>query len=152
MRLRVLIAAVAVLTAASGVSAQTLLQHFPQATIDKIAVRFSKTLHDGGITGVVADIKDCYGATSFKKTRANGEAIAACMLYDYSAMQLDKGMRTNFVAEGQNDPGSVSSYLSETALNARFQIYASVPFGDDPAAVGSYFADAPKRVLDKLKF
>jgi hypothetical protein len=138
--------------AASSASAQTLLSHFSDAAINKVAARFSKTMHDGGMSGVIADIRSCYAATNFTKTAANSNAIALCMLYDYSAVQMDKGMRTNFVAQGWSDPGSATSYLSDDALNARFTIYAPIPFGNDPAAVGAYFSDAPSKVLDKLKF
>ncbi|HEX3672629.1 MAG TPA: hypothetical protein VHU87_00005 [Rhizomicrobium sp.] len=138
--------------AASSASAQTLLSHFSDAAVSKVAARFSKTMHDGGISGVIADIRSCYAATNFTKTQANGNAIALCMLYDYSAVQMDKGMRTNFVAQGWSDPGSATSYLSDNALNARFATYAPIPFGDDPSAVGAYFADAPSKVLDRLKF
>lgn len=139
------------LSAVTPTSAQTLIQHFSKATIAKVGARFSAALRNGGMTGVVADIKSCYAATTFKQTKANGEAIAFCMLYDYSAWDLDKGMRTAFVASGTNDPGNVSSYLTEQALDARFDIYASIPFGRDPAAVGAYFADAPNRVLDVVE-
>ncbi len=136
----------------SPASAQTLLEHFSQGTIDKVAARFSAALHDGGMTGVVTDIKACYAVTTFKHTKENGAAIAFCMLYDYAAYDFDKGMRTNFVAQGLNDPGNVSTYLSDDALGARFAIYAPIPFGDNPASVGAYFADAPSQVLAKLHF
>jgi hypothetical protein len=139
-------------TTISSASAQILLQHFSQTTIDKVAARFSKSLKDGGMTEVASDIQSCYEATSFKRTRENSEAIAACMLYDYAALDFDKGMRTNFVARGLNDPGNVLPYLSEQALVARFQVYAPIPFGNDPSAVGTYFADAPSKVLNKLTF
>ncbi len=136
----------------SSLSAQTLLQHFSQTTINQVASRFSNTLRSGGMIGVVADIRACYAATSMTKTKANGTAIAFCMLYDYAAHDLDAGMRTNLVAQGLNDPGTVSSYLSDQAIGARFEIYAPIPFGNDPASVGVYFDHAPSEVLNELKF
>jgi hypothetical protein len=74
------------------------------------------------------------------------------MLYDYSAANFDSAVRNAFVAQGTNDPGAISSYLTDKAFSACFAIYGSIPFGNDRAAMNIYFGNAPDRVISALKF
>jgi hypothetical protein len=117
------------------------------ATVSQVQSRFKAVFKNFGMVGVADDIRACYLATSSENVIEKKAAIAACMLYDYSAVLLDRSTREWLVSSGLNDPGPAVPYLSDTALAARFDTYSLIAFGNSKAAVKVYFGDAPEKVL-----
>lgn len=103
---------------------------------------------------VVSDIRHCYAATTSQRSVANETAVASCLLYDYSAFLLNKGMMKAFVAEGMPGaaqdptPGTPMAYLTASAFTARLDIYAGIPFGSNTEAFGPYFGNAPTEITE----
>jgi len=127
---------------------QTILNQVSPVTVAHVQARFIGAFKQGGMSGVVTDVQACYDATTDAKTTQNEDAVAACLLYDYAVVLSDTGWRQAAVARGLSDPGPTSPYLSEQAWTARLAIYVPVPFGDDTAAFGPYFGNAPQQISD----
>ena len=128
--------AMTLLAAANG---QTVLNHVPAHVVEAVKTRFIKAYSNGGMSGVVRDLRDCYAATSSQRTPSNEMAVVSCLLYDYSAFTLNASMMKAFVAEGvpgaanDPDPGTPMAYLTGSAFGARLDMYAPIPFGDNKA-------------------
>jgi hypothetical protein len=69
--------------------ADMITGYVPLSTVARVAARLKKTLHDGGMVAVSADVQKCYDDVKNDNLRA----ISECMLYDIAAYRLDGGMR-----------------------------------------------------------
>jgi len=120
------------------------------AMIKEVASEFKGDLTSGGMNLVTRSIQNCYDTTSFEKTVENSRAVTACMLYDTSAFEFDKGWRTGIIARGGNDPGPVTPYLSPQAFEARMEIYSQIPFDGSVSDAESALSQASNAVLNEM--
>jgi hypothetical protein len=112
--------------------AKSAAEHVDQKTVARITTRFKTVLAKGGIRAVVQDIGQCFG-----DALGNVPAIRACMLYDISAVEFDKGMRKMFQSRGV-DPGPKGAFLDDPAFNTRMEIYSGMAFGGSIAAANDF--------------
>lgn len=156
-RIRGLIIAVTIIWLIFPASGQTIMNHVSHRMVSEVQSRFIKSFKRGGMMEVVQDIKACYAATTDQRSVSNEMAVASCLLYDYSAFQLNQGFVKALVAEGvpgvaaEPEPGSAMAYLTGSAFSARLDIYANIPFGTNTQAFGPYFGDAPKQIMQAVE-
>ena len=118
-----------------------------------IADRFSRTLKQSGMTGVVEDIRRCYfseGETLMALSPKGKHLVRLCMIYDRLAYSVDLSMRSMEQAQFQNSE-PVSEYLTDDAFNQRFGAYVGDAFPEQELAV-PYLSDATRRALKAFKF
>lgn len=129
--------------------------HVDPAMVAHVTDRFSASFREGGIVGVIADVRSCYAATSSELSSENKEAVLNCLLYDYSAFKMHRAVMQVFA--GSSSAGSdlaqeegPDEFFSEDSFVQRLSRYAPIPFGNDKQAFGRYFGSSPQEVVNQV--